>query len=214
MKRWHWPQTAPSSAEVKGRVELYLFSPSGLYTSPLFYDLVCSWKGVNLRLPPSSVEVKGRVWLPLLPLWAFMAGYGVKVTIYYHHVTCTVFSFDSLLWTAINIYEHVKGRQGNELTSAANDRVHHRKRRIFITLTMRPFAGRRLADSFCCACPNCICSASVDIPRWRNALCNVFLQSLVFQQPLLGAVSRATRRPTSDVIYLEFLVQAVTKVKP
>lgn len=79
---------------------------------------------------------------------------------------------------------------------------------------MRPFAGRRLADSFCCACPNCICSTSVDIYRGEETPCATFFcKTWCFQQPLLGSVSRATSLPTGDVIYLEFLVQAATKVK-
>ena len=39
------------------------------------------------------------------------------------------------------------------MTSAANGRVYHRQRRIFIALTMRPLAGRGLADSGCWRMP-------------------------------------------------------------
>lgn len=171
-------------------------------------------KSVNLRLPQSSAEIKGRVWLylnsPSGPSCQVMGWRSPSVN---HHVTCIVFSFDSLLWTAINIYEHVERRQGKALTSAANGSIPSITSDFYYvnyaalrrTKTCR-FLLLRMPELH-------LQYISGHIPRWRNALRNVFLQNLAFQQPLLGSVSRATSLPTGDVIYLEFLVQAATKVK-
>jgi hypothetical protein len=50
--------------------------------------------GVALNANPHSANVKERVVFPLLPLWAFMAGYRLKCTSYFN-----------IIWCEINIYE-------------------------------------------------------------------------------------------------------------